>query len=124
MAQSRSVYDFSTDSVSVFSCGQLLRRPADAAKLHNGVESPGETKHQLGPRPGTGPAESQPQHPNQHGLILHAALDVGSWKPFAHLREWLLLFPAWNYFFIYWHLWEAEVQIFTHIGELGNSISF
>lgn len=27
---------------------QLLTGPSDAAELHNGVKSPGETKHQLG----------------------------------------------------------------------------
>lgn len=65
----------------MFPFAQLLTGPADAAELHNGVESPRETKRQLGSRPGTRPAESQPQHPNQRGLILHGALDVGSPKP-------------------------------------------
>lgn len=63
--------------VFVLFCLQLHSGPTDAAELHYGIKSPRETKHKLGSRPGTGPAESQSQHPNQHGLILHGAPNVG-----------------------------------------------
>lgn len=90
----------SSNLISV--CPQLLGESKDAAELHNDVQSAGETKHPLGSGPGTGSAELQPQHANQHGVNMHGELDVGVMETFAHTNEHIL-FLAWRSFlFIYW----------------------
>lgn len=77
-------------------CVQILRGVAVAAELHHDIKSKGETQHQLGSGPGTGPPESQPQHTEQHGVMLPDALCGGQnslgIRNFAQLNGASLIF--------------------------------
>lgn len=94
---------------------QLLPGSTNSAQLHHGVKPPGETKHQLGSWPSPGPAKSQPQHPNQHGLISHRTLNTRELCTSESTR-----LRAWKYLLTNLSL-EAQVLVFT---QFGISVSF